>query len=103
MHSIGKADEARRILARFHSSNNDIRSPLVDLEMKEIEEKIQIDGADSQSACLTLVLVLSDMHSFSNSVETWWDFRPLFTTRADRYRAYMVILIGMFSLVNDDE
>ncbi|KAF8807122.1 general substrate transporter [Phlegmacium glaucopus] len=75
LHSIGKADEARRILARFHSSNDDIRSPLVDLEMKEIEEKIQIDGAD----------------------KTWWDFRPLFRTRADRYRAYMVILIGQLS------
>jgi len=74
LHSIGKTHEARRILARFHSSNNDINSPLIDLEMKEIEEKIQIDGAD----------------------KTWWDFRPLFRTRADRYCAYMVILIGTF-------
>ncbi|KAF8955286.1 general substrate transporter [Flammula alnicola] len=74
LYSIGKRDMARRILARFHSSDNDIDSPLVDLEMREIEEKIQIDGADKR----------------------WWDFRPLFTTRADRYRAYMVILIGTF-------
>ncbi|KAF8957290.1 general substrate transporter [Flammula alnicola] len=74
LYSIGKQDMARRILARFHSSDNDIDSPLVDLEMREIEEKIQIDGADKR----------------------WWDFRPLFTTRADRYRAYMVILIGTF-------
>ncbi|PPR07805.1 hypothetical protein CVT26_014990 [Gymnopilus dilepis] len=72
LYSIGRADRAREILARFHSSTNDVRSPLVDLEMREIEEKIQIDGADKR----------------------WWDFRPLFTTRADRYRAYMVILIG---------
>ncbi|KAF4617666.1 hypothetical protein D9613_005871 [Agrocybe pediades] len=61
-------------MAIQHRSNNDINSPLVDLEMREIEEKIQIDGAD----------------------KTWWDFRPLFRNRADRYRAYMVILIGVF-------
>ena len=47
LYSIGRADRAREILARFHSSTNDVRSPLVDLEMREIEEKIQIDGADS--------------------------------------------------------
>ncbi|KDR82784.1 hypothetical protein GALMADRAFT_151830 [Galerina marginata CBS 339.88] len=74
LYSIGKADQARQILARFHSSNNNIKSPLVELEMREIEEKIQIDGVDKR----------------------WWDYRPLFTTRADRYRAYMVILIGTF-------
>ena len=92
LYSIGKAGEARRILAKFHSSN-DFNSPLVDLEMKEIEENIRIDGADSQLASLTLVLV--EQHSSLNLIETWWDFRPLFTTRADRYRAYMVMLIGL--------
>ncbi|KAF9013519.1 general substrate transporter [Cyathus striatus] len=75
LYSVGKSDGARRILAQFHSSTNDYNSPLIDLEMEEIEEKIQIDGVDKR----------------------WWDFRPLFTTRADRYRAYMVILIGQLS------
>jgi MFS family permease len=42
--------------------------------MEEIAEKIQIDGADKR----------------------WWDFRPLFRTKANRYSAYMVILIGSF-------
>ncbi|GLB38423.1 putative general substrate transporter [Lyophyllum shimeji] len=74
LYSIGKSDQARHVLAKFHSSNGNPKSPLVDLEMEEIEEKIEVDGAD----------------------KTWWDFRPLFTTRADRYRAYMVILIGAF-------
>jgi len=74
LYSIGKKDQARKVLARFHSSNGNIKSPLVDLEMDEIEEKIAVDGVD----------------------KVWWDFRPLFTTRADRYRAYMVILIGTF-------
>jgi sugar porter (SP) family MFS transporter len=74
LYSIGKAKEAREILARFHSSTGDINSPLIDLEMKEIEEKIEVDGVDKK----------------------WWDYRPLFATKADRYRAYMVILIGTF-------
>ncbi|KAF9468534.1 general substrate transporter [Collybia nuda] len=74
LYSVGKSEQARKILANLHSSNGDYNSPLVDLEMEEIEEKIQVDGVD----------------------KTWWDFRPLFTTRADRYRAYMVILIGTF-------
>ncbi len=47
MCSIGRPDNARMTLARFHSSTNDINSPLVDLEMREIDEKIAVDGADS--------------------------------------------------------
>ncbi|KAF8895382.1 CobB/CobQ-like glutamine amidotransferase domain-containing protein [Infundibulicybe gibba] len=65
--SVGKTAEARKILATYHSSDGDINSPLIDLEMEEIEDKIIVDGSDKR----------------------WWDFRPLFTTRADRYRAYM--------------
>ncbi|KAL0961054.1 hypothetical protein HGRIS_006042 [Hohenbuehelia grisea] len=74
LYSVGKADQARKILASFHSSTGDPDSPLVALEMEEIEEKIAVDGSDKR----------------------WWDYRPLFKTRADRYRAYMVILIGTF-------
>lgn len=47
MCSVGKPDNARKTLARFHSSTNDVNSPLVELEMREIDEKIAIDGADS--------------------------------------------------------
>ena len=47
LYSVGKTQEAREILARFHSSTGDINSPLIDLEMKEIEEKIEVDGVDS--------------------------------------------------------
>jgi hypothetical protein len=43
----GRADEARRILARLHSSTGDLHSPLIDLEMAEIEEHVRRDGADS--------------------------------------------------------
>ncbi|PPQ98005.1 hypothetical protein CVT26_003067 [Gymnopilus dilepis] len=78
LYSIGKARRAREIIAKLHSRTSDINSPLVDLEMREIEEKIQIDGVDQR----------------------WWDFRPLFKTHADRYRAYMVILIGEHSAMS---
>ncbi|KAG7088451.1 hypothetical protein E1B28_012442 [Marasmius oreades] len=72
--SVGKDEDARKILAKFHSSTADPRSPLVDLQMDEIHEKIEVDGQDKR----------------------WWDFRPLFKTRSDRYRTYMVMLIGTF-------
>ncbi|KAG7443086.1 uncharacterized protein BT62DRAFT_982240 [Guyanagaster necrorhizus] len=71
---VGRGHEARRMLAKYHSATRDHNSPLIDLEMKEIEEKIEIDGQDKR----------------------WWDFRLLFATQADRYRAYIVILIGTF-------
>ncbi|KAL0578632.1 hypothetical protein V5O48_003375 [Marasmius crinis-equi] len=72
--SIGKSDQARQVLAKFHSSTADPRSPLIDIQMDEIEEKIEIGGQDKR----------------------WWDFRPLFKTAPDRYRTSMVILIGAF-------
>ncbi|KAJ6584954.1 general substrate transporter [Mycena capillaripes] len=74
LYTRGKTEDARKILARFHSSNGDPDSPLVALELEEIEEKIALDGADKK----------------------WWDFRPLFRSRADRYRTGMVIIIGFF-------
>jgi len=74
LYSIGRADEARKILARLHSSTGDVNSPLVNLEMEEIEEYVMIGGADKR----------------------FWDFRPLFRTAADRYRAFMVIMVGAF-------
>ncbi|KAJ6613345.1 major facilitator superfamily domain-containing protein [Mycena sp. CBHHK59/15] len=74
LYTRGKTDQARRILARFHSSTGDPDSPLVTLEVDEIEEKIGLEGADKR----------------------WWDFRPLFRTRGDRNRTYMVILVGAF-------
>lgn len=74
LYSVGRADEARKILARLHSATNDVNSPLINLEMEEIEEYVMIGGADKR----------------------FWDFRPLFRTSADRYRAFMVIMIGAF-------
>lgn len=47
LYTRGRKEEARQILAKLHSSTGDINSPLIELEIEEIEEKIEIDGADS--------------------------------------------------------
>ena len=52
LYSVGKQDQARRILANLHSRTQDINSPLINLEMEEIKEKIQIDGVDSMCCVL---------------------------------------------------
>ncbi|KIY67110.1 general substrate transporter [Cylindrobasidium torrendii FP15055 ss-10] len=72
--SVARFDDARIVLAKYHSATNNLESPIVKLELEEIREKISVDGAD----------------------KSWWDFRPLFRSAADRYRTYMVILIGVF-------
>jgi hypothetical protein len=47
LYSVGRKEEARAILAKLHSRTGDINSPLIDLEMEEIEEKVALDGSDS--------------------------------------------------------
>lgn len=74
LYSRGKPEEARKILAKLHSQTGDIHSPLVEIQMEEIVEYVKLDGSDKR----------------------WWDFRPLFRTRSDRYRALMVAIIGAF-------
>jgi len=56
LYTVGKSDQARKVLAGLHSSTNDPNSPLINHEMEEIERVISLDGADKR----------------------WWDFRPLF-------------------------
>ncbi|KAH7099036.1 general substrate transporter [Auriculariales sp. MPI-PUGE-AT-0066] len=74
LYTVGKTDQARKILADLHSNTNDIHSPLITLEIQEIQENIAIDGAD----------------------KTWWDFRPLFRTRPQRARMWLLVLIAAF-------
>ena len=74
LYSVGRSDDCRRILATLHSKTGDINSPLIQLEMEEIEESIQVNGPD----------------------KIWWDFRPLFRSRADRYRTGLTAMIGAF-------
>ncbi|KAL1674122.1 general substrate transporter [Schizophyllum commune] len=74
LYSVGKADQARQVLANLHSRTRDVNSPLIALEMDEIEEKVTIGGADKR----------------------WWDFRPLFRTKGDRARMIRVVTVGWF-------
>jgi hypothetical protein len=41
--SVGRKDEARLILSRYHG-NGDVNAPLVILEWKELEESIKLDA-----------------------------------------------------------
>ncbi|KAI0031233.1 general substrate transporter [Vararia minispora EC-137] len=74
LYTVGKKNQARAVLARLHSSTGDVNSPLVDVEMSEIEETIKLGGADKR----------------------WWDYRTLFRTRGDRYRISVASMIGAF-------
>lgn len=38
-------EEAKKILARFHSRDNDVESPLIQLEIEEIEEYVKVSIA----------------------------------------------------------
>lgn len=64
LYTRGKKDQAIEILARLHSKDMDVNSPLIKLEIEEIEVNISVDGSDQR----------------------WWDFRALFNTFGNRYR-----------------
>jgi hypothetical protein len=53
-----------QILTRLHSRDQDPHSPLIQIEIQEIEANISLSGADKR----------------------FWDFRALFRTAAARYR-----------------
>lgn len=74
LYARGKGAEAVRLLARLHSRDNNIDSPLVRLELAEIEESISLQGADKR----------------------WWDFRPVFATRSARYRFGLGIIVAVW-------
>jgi hypothetical protein len=57
--------ESRRDLVRLHSRDQDTNSPLIQIEIQEIEANISLSGADKR----------------------FWDFRALFhSAAAARYR-----------------
>ena len=72
LYTRGSKERAVAILARLHSRDNDIMSPLVQLEIQEIEENISLTGADKR----------------------FWDFRALFRTAAARYRFMLCAIVS---------
>ncbi|BEI95952.1 hypothetical protein CcaverHIS631_0109010 [Cutaneotrichosporon cavernicola] len=70
--SRGHEEEAIKILAKLHSQDNDVNSPLVQMEVSEFRDSIALDGADQR----------------------WWDFRPLFNSHSGRYRFGMCVIVS---------
>ncbi|KAJ7863135.1 general substrate transporter [Mycena olivaceomarginata] len=75
MMSVGRKDEARKILIRYHGNGND-NAPLVVLEYREFEESIKLDAS-------------------SKPWQVPWDYVDLFKTRSDRYRTSIVLLLAL--------
>ena len=68
----GQKDRAARILADLHSRDKDVNSPLIKLEVAEIEESVAL---------------AQNMR--------FWDFRSVFGTRDSRWRLNMALLIAV--------
>lgn len=75
MISVGRNDEAREILAKYHG-DGDENAPLVQLEWKEFKEAIKLDASDKR----------------------WWDYSELFNSSNARYRTFMMLLMGLFGV-----
>ncbi|KAF8755292.1 General substrate transporter [Rhizoctonia solani] len=76
LYANGRKDEARAVLAKLHSGTNDHYSPVVEIEMEEIEEKTSLDGTDKR----------------------FWDIRSLIRTASDRSGNGMVTYFLRYSL-----
>ena len=62
----GQVDACRKTLTKYHGNENPA-SLYVQLEMREFEQQLELDGGDKR----------------------WWDYRCLFNTRANLYRALL--------------
>lgn len=72
LYSRGRRDEAIRILAKYHSKNGDPDSPVVKLEIQEIETSISLTGGDKQ----------------------FWNFKKVFDSPSNRYRFGLCAMIS---------
>lgn len=70
-----KREKCREVLVRYHGNEN-LESLYVQLQLREFEEELELDGADKR----------------------WWDYRVLFNTRAAAYRAILcAVAVSAFS------
>lgn len=72
LYSRGHKERAVSILAKLHSRDMDPHSPLIQLEIQEIEANISLSGADKR----------------------WWDFRAIFNSAANRYRFGLCAIVS---------
>ena len=71
-----RAESARAVLIKYHG-NGYPDSAVAALEFNEIQEllKAEVEMADKR----------------------WWDYRPLFNSRASLYRIWLLLLVTVFS------
>ena len=75
MFSHGQFEKCRACVVKFHGNDNP-ESLYVKLQMHEFEEELEMDGADKR----------------------WWDYRSLFNSRANLYRAILcAVALSAFS------
>ena len=74
LYARGRKEEARRVLAEFHTRDGDLRSPLVEIEIAEFEENISMEGGDKR----------------------FWDFKCLFKDFGSRYRFGLCALVSIW-------
>ena len=74
LYARGKKDQARAVLAKFHSKTGDPYSPLIDLEIHEFEQNIDLAGTDRE----------------------FWNFKTLFNTFGARYRFGLCALVSVW-------
>jgi MFS family permease len=72
----GKEAQARKIIALYHTTAEDVNAPLVNAEIKQIQES----------------LALMDRKPL--------DFSPLYKTKQDRYRLFLIFLYSLFQQWN---
>lgn len=72
LYSRGRREEAVAILAKYHTKDGNPDSPLVKLEMEEIEAAISFEGGDRE----------------------FWNFKKVFSTAGNRYRFGLCAMIS---------
>ena len=72
----GKVDKARKVLAQYHTSSEDMHHPLVNAEIEQIEQSLTRIEAKT------------------------WDWSPLWKTKTDRRRLFIIFLYSMFQQWN---
>lgn len=74
--AAGKQEQARRMLIKYHGNGKE-NSPLVQWECSQIEEDFQFE--------------------IETGGRRWWDFKVLFSSRANLYRLWLIFLVSVFS------
>lgn len=76
LYTHNRQTEALEFMTKYHG-NGDIENPWVKLQLVEFEEQLEL-----------------------NSNEKWWDYRPLFSTRARRYRLGNSLMVGVWGALS---